>query len=152
MMSIGNGPEFEFLRLGFEGFNRTVVIRKNAWVEVDLNTVTFEIDPTSEHEGGPAALLWQQITNLPSLGGAQPGSWNYAFDVHVGGGTYVLTIRQNSSAIRSGNCKTDPHIVGPTEELVIAAPSGGLILTASRDVPKATGTIKARLLLRDCSD
>src|SRR5690349_20547674 len=94
MMGIGSEPGFDLLKLGIEGMNSTVVIRKNAWVEADLGTVTIEMDPTREHEGRPAALLWRQITSMPTIGGAQPGSWDYAFDVHFGGGTYVLTIRQ----------------------------------------------------------
>jgi len=57
-----------------------------------LGTVTLEIDPKTD---GVLALERQQLSNVPTVDGARPRTWDYVFDLHGGGGSFTLMIRQN---------------------------------------------------------
>lgn len=149
MKGIGQAAGSEFPQLEIGGLSCTVEVRKNVWVKALLNTVTFEIDPKREDSGVPLAFERLQLPNVPTVDGAQPRTWDYVFDLHLGGGTAVLTISQNSVALRATNCGTGLDALGPTEELVMAAPSGGMILYATPDEPRVFGQIEATFLLRD---
>jgi hypothetical protein len=173
---IGQADDSRFPRLEFAGLTTAVNLRKNVWVAATLNTVTFEIDPTKGYEGAAYALERQLFANVPMVDGARPINWHYVFDMHVAGGTAVISIRQSSLAMRPTNFSAGLDAVGPGEELLMVASScepepnavtdtagntyirewvssagAGLILTAQPGSTRVTAEIKARFLLRDCA-
>lgn len=152
LQGIGQTPGSEFPRLVIAGLSSTVELRKNVQVRALVNMATFEIDPSSEDAGGPLAIQRVRLSNVPTVDRAQPRMWEYVFDLHIGGGTAVLTICPSSVALRSTNCKTGLDSLGPNEELVLSAPAAQLMLTASRDLPRASAEIPATFLLRDFAD
>jgi hypothetical protein len=149
MQGIGQAPGSDFPRLEIKGHSTTVKLRKNVVVKAVLNTVRFEVDPTVKNAGAILACERLKLSNLPTVDGAKPRTWDYTFDVHVGGGIAVLTIRQMSVALRAMNCVQGLDVLSPTEELVMVAPWESLILHATPHEPKAFGQIEATFLLRD---
>jgi SEC-C motif len=139
----------DFDKLVLTGNSGTVMIRKNEPVTVTLNTVTWEVARSAEYPGEIRMFPAFKITNLPTIEGVQPRTWDYGFDVstqHQNART--LTIRTNSVAFRSANFERPLPLLGPTEELVMAAPKGGLKLSVAATERSATGTIEAEFLLR----
>jgi hypothetical protein len=142
---IGQTPGTVLPRIVFEGRDGVVTPRKNERVTAVLGTVTLEIDPKGS---GAMSLEWQKISNIPTVGGAQPGTWDYTYELHGGGGAYTLTIQQNSTALRRGH-RSEPSVLGANEELLLAAPVGGLMLHATPQEPRVTGELVASFLIRD---
>jgi hypothetical protein len=113
-----------------------------------LNKLTFEIDPARDDAGSPPALERVLFPNVPTVDGCKPRTWDYAFDLHIGGGIAVLRTSPSSIAFRAANCTTGLHTLGPNEELVMVAATGGLTLTASREIPRVSADIIAAFSLR----
>jgi hypothetical protein len=142
---IGRTSDAKLPRLVLEGRDGVVTPRKNEQVTAVLGTLTLEID---RERGGVVALEWQRFSNVPTVDGARPRNWDYVFDLHGGGGSYTLMIRKNSVALRADHC-TGLGVLGPNEELVLAAPVDGLMLHATPQEPKVFGEVVASFLIRD---
>ena len=145
LQGIGQGSGAKLPRLVFEGRAGLVTPRKNEQVTSVLGTVTLEIDPEGD---GVVALEWQQLSNVPTVDGARPRTWDYVYDLHGGGGSYTLMVRQLSTAFRTAHC-TGLSVLGPNEELVLAAPVGGLVLHATPQEPRVAAEVVASFLIRD---
>jgi len=149
MNGIANTFAGPFDKLIIGGLTGSVLIRKNEWTSAVINTVGFEAGQTTQDEKGFRLFSGLQITNLPTVEGAQAGSWDYTFDVLVERTVHTLNFRRMSMAFRSVNCKQPLPILGPTEELVMAAPKDPLTLSANPEHGVVTGVIEAQFLLRD---
>ena len=149
MPDIANRFGGECDKLVLEGRSGSVLIRKNEPVTAVLNTISWELGSRTQHESGNSMFPTFRISNLPTVEGVQPRSWDYGFDVSAEQRVHTLTIRQNSMAFRSANCERPLSILGPTEELVMVAPRNGLALSVPVSARSITGTIEAEFLLRD---
>lgn len=139
----------QFDKLVLRGLQGQICLRKNEWAHVVFNVVTFEIGPTTLDESGFRLFEWLKVSNVPTVEGAQPGSWDYVFDVSISKKTHTISIHQNSMAFRSANQHRLATILGPTEELLMLAPHNGLLLEASPESPIVSGQIHAAFLLRE---
>src|SRR6202044_2192886 len=98
------------------GKSGTVMIRKNEPVTVALNTVTWEGGPSAVYASEIRMFPAFKITNLPTIEGVQPRTWDYGFDVSTEQqNVRTLTIRTNSVAFRSANFERPLPLLGPTE-------------------------------------
>lgn len=149
MIGIANTFGGEFDKLTLSGQAGSIAIRKNEPARAILNTVTWEMGETSRDESGFRQFPFLRITNLPTVDGAQPRSWDYLFDVAVGREAHSVTIHKMSTSLRSVHFEKALPILGPTEELVMVAPRENLTLTARIEERSITGTIEGEFLLRD---
>jgi hypothetical protein len=145
---IGQDAGAAFPQLVFEGRSGMVTPRKNEQVTAVLGTVTLEIDPSQGDKGGVVALERLKLLNAPTLDIAQLPTWSYTYEFRGGGGAYTLHLCQMSAALRADH-STGPSFLGPNEELVLAAPVGGLTLQATPQEPRVTGEVVASFLIRD---
>src|SRR5262249_8488563 len=91
------------------------------------------------------------ISNVPTIDGAQPRNWNYAFDVVVDpvSKSHTLQLRPLKTSLRSVNCPKPLPMLGDTEELTLLAPPNFLVLTAQENQGPVSETIEAVFMLRD---
>jgi hypothetical protein len=143
----GIGQEFgaEFPRITFEGRDGVILLRKNEQMTAVLGTVTLEIDPK---RGIGVELERQQLSNLPTVDGAQPRTWDYMFDLHGRGDVYTLQLRTNSVGLRTPHC-TGLGSLGPNEELVLVAPIGDFMLFTTPLERRVSREVVASFLIRD---
>lgn len=149
MFNITNRFGRQFGNLTLVGQSGSLAIRKNQPVTTIFNTITWEVGSDAHDLNEVAMFPMFKITNLPTVEGAQPRTWEYGFDVTAKQNVHTLTIRQNSMAFRSANHEKPLPILSPTEELVMVAPKNGLRLSVSAADRSITGTIEAEFLLRD---
>lgn len=133
-------------RITFQGREGAVRPRKNEQVTAVLGTITLEIDPLQQ--AGAVTAKQFEITNVPTVDSGRPRTWAYPCELHGGGGAYTLTVCQLSTALRRAHC-TGLDVLGPNEELVLAAPVDGLLLHATPQEPKVSADVIASFLIRD---
>lgn len=121
----------------------TVQLRKNEWVSAAFNAVSYRVG------GSLPPNIKFRLANAPTVDGQQPRSWDYLIQTTSDAQQYGLTISPMSVAFRSANLPAPMPLLGPQEELVMAAPREGLTLSVPKCETSATGVIEAKFLLRD---
>jgi hypothetical protein len=131
------------------GANNEVALKKNVEVRGCLGTVALSINPSSlifgESFGTPSTLC----TCVPTVDGARPRNWDYRVVASFDGTTLTVEIRQVSIGFRNANLTAPMPALGPTEELIMAAPIGGLVLRSTATAPQSSAGLEASFLLRD---
>ena len=126
-----------------------LTVRKNHYASISLGAVTFNGNPVTLSTAKPFVAKRLRLSCLPTVDGAQPRTWDYVFDLKFDGKTLEVNVLQNSMAFRSANTPAPLPVLGPTEELVMAAPVGGLTLSVTPFMPQTTANLEAQFLLRD---
>jgi len=131
------------------GATNELTLRKNKEVRGSLGTVTLSIIPDS--------LIWGQsfkrspyfCSCVPTVDGSQPRSWEYSVLPSFDGTTFGVEIRQLSTGLRSANLTAPMPSLGATEEIVMTAPMGKLVLQATAVAPESSSALEGKFLLRD---
>ena len=135
--------------LSIQGESGTFGIRKNGEAIVLLARARFELAPAELAGLEPFVQRWQTLPNPPTIDGAQPRSWEYPFELIFDGTAVKITMSMSSLAFRSANHAQALSVLGPNEELTMAAPLETLSLTSDQASPIAEAPIHARFQLRD---
>jgi hypothetical protein len=135
--------------LSIAGTKGELTVRKNQYASASLGTVSFSGNPVTLSSAKPFFVKRLRLSCVPTVDGAQPRTWDYVFDIKFAGTTLEVTISQNSMAFRSANAPAPPPVLGSNEELVMAAPVGGLTLSITPTMTQTAATLEVQFLLRD---
>jgi len=125
-----------------------VVLRKNEFAVRNFGIATLAGNPKALGTAKSLNVRGLKLACVPTVDGLRPNTWDYLFDVRLDQMILELTIRQNSTALRSSVPGASSKL-GPEEELLLVAPVGTMKLVLNPDSPEASTRIEARILLRD---
>jgi hypothetical protein len=128
--------------------NTQLTLRKNQTVTFPLCTAELEIDPARKYSTPMDLPAYTRIACLPSVDGASPRDWQYICDFKIIDGSLEVTLRQLSVALRSKNLAARLPLLADDEELVLVAPTGSLVLVASRESPLIRADLLAQIQIR----
>jgi len=135
--------------LSFDGASEHVVLTKGSEVRARLGRLLLSIDPSN--------LMWGEsfqtppilCSCVPTIDGAQPRSWVYTIFATFDGASLTADVRQLSAGLRNSNLSAPMSNIEPTEELVLSAPAGGLMLRSTKAVPESSAVLEMSVLLQD---
>jgi hypothetical protein len=131
------------------GATNELALKKNVETRGCLGTVTLSMNPANLIFGESFGTPTTVCTCVPTIDGAQPRNWDYPVMASFDGTTLSVEIRQVSAGFRNTNFATPMPALGPAEELIMAAPVGGLILRSTAATPESSAALEASFLLRD---
>ncbi len=143
-----NGPDgSQFGVMKIDGMSGEAVVMENRVSKIILGMVTVQAFPTFGHQGEALRTHWD-VRSVPTIDGVQPHGWTYTVDMLLDASGGLLSVRQNSVALRSANFSSPLSCLTDTEELVVVSSIRPAIMKLSEDEPSASGYVEARLLLR----
>jgi hypothetical protein len=135
--------------LSIAGEANELVLKKNVEVRGSLGTVMLSINPSNLIFGESFRTSRILCPCVPTIDGAQPRTWEYSVFSYFDGTTLRAEIRPMSIGFRNANFAASLPSLGASEEIIMAAPTGGLILRATASAPQSSATLEGSFLLRD---
>jgi hypothetical protein len=129
------------------GSRGDAIVMKKRVTRITLGIVTARVLPTFEHQALPMKTHWDIPSRL-TIDDAQPHGWSYTVDMFFDASGGTLSIRRNSSTLRSSNFSPLSWL-DDTEELVVVSSMRPAFISISKDNSYASSCIEARLILRD---
>lgn len=135
--------------LSIAGTTNELTLKKNVEVRGSLGTVTLSMNTSNLIFGYSFRTPRNPCPCVPTIDGARPRSWEYLVFSYFDGATLRAEIRPMSVSFRNANFAAPLRSLGATEEIVMAAPVGGLVLRTTTSAPQSSAALEGSFLLRD---
>lgn len=131
------------------GATSDIALVKNASVISVLGSVTLSIDTEALRFGEQFTRPSVAISCVPTIGGAQPKTWDYLINTRFDGKKLNVKIGAISAALRNRNLPVPASILKDDEELLMRAPAAEITLSADREHPSVSAALLCSFRLRD---
>jgi hypothetical protein len=131
------------------GTTNELTLKKNVEVRGSLGTVMLSMNPSNLILGDSFRTPSNLCPCVPTIDGSHPRKWEYSVFSYFDGATLRAEIRQVSTGLRNANIAAPMRNLGATEEIVVAAPIGGLVLRTTASANQSSAALEGSFLLRD---
>lgn len=135
--------------LSIAGATSELALRKNLEVRSSIGTVMLSMNPSNLIFGEKFVTPPNYCPCVPTIDGVQPKKWEYSVFSYFDGATLRAEIRQLSTGLRNAYVEAPIPKLGTTEEIIMAAPIGGLVLETTASAPQSSAILEGSFLLRD---
>lgn len=127
--------------LSIAGEATSLVLNKNVKVSGSLGTVTLSINASSLILGKRFEIPTFSLPCRPTIDGAQPPTWDYKVIFSFDGTTLKAEIGPLSVGLSKRSVGVPLPSLSDSEEVIIVAPTGGLILRATTSAPQSSAKL-----------
>lgn len=135
--------------LSIIGEANELVLKKNVDVRGSLGTVMLSINPSNLIFGESFRTPRILCSCVPTIDGVQPRTWEYKVIFNFDGTTLKAEIQALSIGFRNANFAKPLPSLGSSEEIIMAVPTGGLVLGATNSAPQSSANLDGQFLLRE---
>jgi len=135
--------------ISLSGCSTKLCLRKNESVRVPLGVLTLSVYCSKLISGKKFSKAAEHLSGAPTINGVQPKNWEYRIYASFDGGSLTIQVCPLSSALRNANLAQPMVGVTASEEIVIVAPIGGIVLSAGIGAAESTASFDMALLLRE---
>jgi hypothetical protein len=116
---------------------------------IEVGLLTMRIEPANLIAGSTFIAAPHKLVSTPSVGAANPRTWEYMVFARFDGFRLSADLRQNSVALQNRNVAAPVSQLDGDEELLMTIPNATLSLSATLDAPATSATLLGRFTLRN---